>query len=130
MRVALLLDPAAVEQEAVVAPITSIAGYLQEQLGQQLAAYLSGLRDPKMTGRWAAGKVEPRDAAKLRLRSAFQATRMIVDAYDADIAKAWFVGSNTRLDDEAPAWVLRHGSTPDDIRLVVPAARAFAGAAG
>ena len=37
------------------------------------------------------------------------------------------VGTNSRLDDEAPAWVLRHARVPDDLRGVVPAARSFAG---
>jgi hypothetical protein len=123
---AVILDPAAVEHEATVRDIAAVARYLQEQLGQQLTAYLSGLRDAKMVGRWASGRA---DTAKLRLRAAFQATRLVAGAYDAETAKAWFVGSNTRLDDEAPAWVLRHGTSPGDLRFVIPAARAFAGAA-
>lgn len=80
-----------------------------------------------MVGRWARG-TEPRDAPAMRLRTAFQATRMLAEAYGHRSAKAWFVGSNTRLDDEAPAWVLRCAQTPEDLRRLVPIARAFAGA--
>lgn len=127
---AVVIDPVAVEEEAARLEIRVIARFLQETLGQQLTAYLSGLRDPKMVGRWAAGRVEPRELAKMRLRTAFQAARMIVEAYGEETARAWFVGSNTRLDDEAPAWVLRHADDPGDLRFVVPTARAFAGATG
>lgn len=122
-----VLDPEMVADEATRLDIDEIAGYLQAELGQRLAAYLSGVSDPKMVGRWVAGRVEPRDAAQMRLRDAFQATRLLIEAYGAKTAKAWWVGSNTRLDDEAPAMIVRYASTPDELRFVVPAARAFAG---
>jgi hypothetical protein len=125
---AVAIDPVAVEEEAARLEIAAIARFLQETLGQQLTAYIAGLRDPKMVGRWASGKVEPRDLAKAKLRTAFQAARMIVEAYGVETARAWFVGSNTRLDDEAPAWVLRYADGIDGLRFVVPTARAFAGA--
>ncbi len=124
---ALTLDPVEIENEATKADIAEVARYLQEHLGQKLTAYLAGVRDPKMVGKWARG-TEPRDASAMRLRAAFQATRMLAAAYGDASAKAWFVGTNTRLDDEAPAWVLRHAQAPDDLRLLVPTARAFAGA--
>ena len=125
---AVTLNPVEIEYEAARADTTEIAGYLQAHLGQKLTAYLAGVKDPKMVGKWARG-TEPRDAASMRLRAAFQATRMLVGAYGDRCAKAWFVGTNTRLDDEAPAWVLRQAEAPDELRLVVPIARAFAGAA-
>lgn len=124
---ALTLDPVEIEHEATRADIAEVARYLQDQLGQKLTAYLAGVKDPKMVGRWARG-TEPRDAPAMRLRAAFQATRMLAAAYGQRSAKAWFVGSNTMLDDEAPAWVLRCAQAPDDLRLLVPTARAFAGA--
>lgn len=124
---ALTLDPAKIENEATTASIAEIARYLQEHLGQKLTAFLAGVRDPKMVGKWARG-TEPRDASAMRLRAAFQAARMLVVAYGDRSAKAWFLGSNTGLDDEAPACVLRHARDPDDLRLLVPTARAFAGA--
>ncbi|MCI0549172.1 MAG: XRE family transcriptional regulator [Candidatus Rokubacteria bacterium] len=123
------LDPAVVEREAAVTDIAKIAAFLQDALGQKVTAYLGGLRDAKVVGRWVRGQVDPRDTVKMRLRSGYQAARMIVAAYGTETAKAWFFGSNTRLDDEAPASILRRARTPDDLRGVVPAARAFAGAA-
>jgi hypothetical protein len=122
-----VLDPTKVSDEATRLGVEVIAGYLQAQLGQKLTAYLAGVTDPKMVGRWAAGKAQPRDEREMRLRDAFKATRMIVDAFGPTTAKAWWVGSNTRLDDEAPAAVVRHARDPEGLRFVVPAARAFAG---
>lgn len=122
-----VLDPEDVADEATRLGIDEVAGYLQAELGQRLTAYLSGVRDRKVVGRWASGRAEPRDAAQMRLRDAFQATRLLVDAYGAKTAKAWWVGSNTRLDDEAPAMIVRYAGSPDELRFVVPAARAFAG---
>lgn len=127
MIVALALDPVEIEHEATKADIADVARYLQAHLGQKLTAYLAGVKDPKMVGKWTRGTA-PRDTAAMRLRAAFQATRMLAGAYGDNCAKAWFVGSNTRLDDEAPAWVLRYAQAPDDMRLLVPTARAFAGA--
>jgi hypothetical protein len=119
-----------VEHEAVTGKIGDLAAYLQEHLGQKMTAYLSGLDHSKTVGLWVAGKSEPRDLPSMRLRYAYQATRILTDAYDDETARAWFFGSNTRLDDEAPAYLLRHGTRPDDVRLIIPAAYAFVEVAG
>jgi hypothetical protein len=124
----LTLDPQVVEREAVTADFPAVAGWLQDNLGQQLTAYLAGLRDPKVVGKWRRGTA-PRATSEFRLRTAYSAARMLVDAYGANTARAWFLGSNSRLDDEAPAWLLRHAGEPGDVRFLVPAARAFAGSA-
>jgi hypothetical protein len=121
------VDPKVIEREAVLVGNRELAAYLQAQLGQKLTAYLAGLSDSKIVGRWASGKSVPRDAARLRLQTAFYATRLLVEAYGADTAKAWMVGVNEGLDDEAPAWVLRHAEIPDAVRAVVPLAKEFAG---
>jgi hypothetical protein len=125
---ALTLDPRSVEHEAVTADFAEVADWLQGELGQQLTAYVAGLRDPKVVGKWRKGS-PPRPAAEFRLRTAYTAARMLVDAYGANTARAWFLGSNSRLDDEAPAWLLRHAEEPGDVRFLVSAARAFAGSA-
>lgn len=112
-----------VEHEATTLKIARIAKYLQDHLGQEITAYLSGLENAKTVGLWIGEESDPRDPAKTRLRYAYQTARLLIEAYDDETAKAWFFGCNTALDDEAPAYVLRHGETPDDFRLVVPAAR-------
>ncbi len=125
-----VLNPERVADEATRLGIERVAEYLQAQLGQRLTAYVSGVNDAKMVGRWAARKAQPRDLAQMRLRDAFQATRLLIEAYDAKTAKAWWMGCNTRLDDQAPAMVTRYADSPEQLRFVVPAARAFAGGGG
>jgi hypothetical protein len=114
-----------IEKRATIERIDKIAAYLQKALGQKLTAYLAGLKDPKVVGLWAQGKASPRDLAVFRLRCAYLATLMLVEAYGSETAKSWFFGTNTRLDDEAPAYLLRHVKVPEDMRFIVPAARAF-----
>lgn len=119
-----------VEHEAITSKIGDLAAYLQEHLGQKMSAYLSGIDHAKTVGLWVAGKSEPRDLPTMRLRYAYRAARILIDAYDDETARAWFFGSNTRLDDEAPAYLLRHGTSPDDLRQIIPAAYAFVEVAG
>jgi RES domain len=126
--VAELVDPAVIEQETATLSTSELAGYLQQVLGQRMVAYVCGLKDPKMVGQWANGKVmTPRSPGDIRLRQAYEAVRLISDAYGPDTAKSWLFGSNTRLDNEAPAYLLRYANSFDAMHLIVPTARAFAG---
>jgi len=118
--------PSQIEIDAARSGISEIAAFLQEHLGQRVTAYLSGLKDHKTVGQWAKGRVEPRDAASLRLRHGYQAARLIGEAFGDETAKAWLFGSNRQLRGEAPATVLRHGRLPEDVTPVVLAATGFA----
>jgi len=113
------------DRQAVTTSIRDVAAYLQDHLGQKMTAYLSGLDHPKTVGHWVSGKSEPRDLASTRLRYAYQATRLLTESYGDETARAWFFGSNTYLDDEAPAYLLRHATSLDGLRQIIPAARAF-----
>lgn len=124
------IAPEQVSGEAARLPITEIANFLRQHVGQKITAYISGLNDPKMVARWIAGHSTPRDHSQRRLREAYQATRLLVNAYGDETAKAWFFLANTRLDDEAPAYVLRHAKSWEDLRAIVPAARAFVAVRG
>ncbi len=120
------LSPEQVSDEAALLPIQEIVAYLQEHLGQRMTAYISGVKDPKMVARWIARQNRPRDEAQIRLREGYQATRLVVDAYGAETAKAWLFGSNAELGSQAPAYMLRQARSWEDLRSIVPAARAFA----
>ena len=117
--------PERIELDAARSGISDVASYLQEHLGQRTTAYLSGLKDAKIVGRWAASKVQPRELSSFRLRAAYQAARLIIEAFGDQTARAWFFGTNSQLDDEAPAYVLRH-SPPEKASMVVRAARSLA----
>ena len=120
------LSPEQVSDEAALLPIQDIVAYLQEHLGQRMTAYISGVKDPKMVARWIARQNLPRDEAQIRLREGYQATRLVVDAYGDETAKAWLFGSNAELGSQAPAYMLRQARSWEDLRSIVPAARTFA----
>src|SRR5438105_2983312 len=102
-----------------------VAAYLQEHLGQKVTAYLSGAKDAKLVGQWAAGKVQPHPMMSFRLRSAYRAARYLVEAYGSETAQAWFCGRNSQLDDRAPAFALRKGTNLEDWSFVISAAKTF-----
>jgi len=115
------------DHDAATLPIAEIAAYLQGTLGQRMAAFLAGLSDAKQIGRYAQeGGPEPRAAVGRRLRHGYKIARMISDAYDAETAKAWLFGTNTRLNDQAPIEMLRVAESPEQFTVVVRAARQLA----
>jgi ActR/RegA family two-component response regulator len=118
-----------IERQAVTIGVDRIALYLQEHLGQRVTAYLSGNRDEKMVGQWAKGRNQPRELVQHRLRQAYLATRLLVECYGDETARAWFFGTNSRLGGEAPALVLRRAETPEESTPVVRAAFEFIEAA-
>lgn len=130
-----LYEPGEIDQlrdewaAAPAPPIAGVADWLQAQLGQQLTSYIAGVRGVRAVRRWRSGKVQPRAASELRLRAAHHVIGLIADAYDARTARAWLLGSSGRLGGEAPARLIREAETSDDLRLVVEAARVFAGRA-
>jgi hypothetical protein len=94
-------------------PICEVAGYLQDQLGQRIAAHLAGLRDVKQIGRYRKPDgPAPNQTTELRLREGYKMVRMIVESFDNKTARAWLFGTNTRLDDKAPIDVLRSRQGP------------------
>jgi len=124
-----LTAPAAerLEDEATTLPVSEIAGYLQEHLGQRIAAHLAGLTDVKQLGRYIRPDgPSPRQQTDLRMREGYKVTRMISDAFDDSTVRAWLFGTNTRLDDRAPIGVLRKATEPEEFAEVLRAARQLA----
>jgi hypothetical protein len=121
-----LTAPAAerLDHDATTFPIPEIADYLQDALGQRIAAHLVGMRDAKQIGRYRKeGGPNPSATTSLRLREGYKIVRMIVESFDEETAKAWLFGTNTRLDDAAPIDVLRQASEPTQFAEVRAAAR-------
>lgn len=115
------------EHDATVVAASEIAAYLQQQLGQRMAAHLVGLADTRQLGRYAREDgPEPSQVTERRLREAYKVVRMIVEAYDAKTAQAWLFGTNSRLDDEAPIELLGQATETAQLAAVVRAARQFA----
>jgi hypothetical protein len=109
------------------ATVPETAAYLKAHLGLAVTAYLAGLANVEAVTRCVAGELHPGPQAASRLALAHEAARLLVDFYDDETAQTWFFGMNPHLDEEAPAWVLRHGTREPDWEFVVPAAYGFVG---
>ncbi len=100
--------------------IHTVARLLQETLGQRLTAFCVGVSQPKQVGRWASGQT-PRDDAERRLRDLYQVVETLQPTESDATIRAWFLGANPQLHDEAPADRLHE----QDAKAVLRAARAF-----
>lgn len=124
-----LSPPAAqrLDDEATTRSIREIAAYLQDTVGQRVAAAIAGLGDARQIGRYAhEDGPEPHGTTERRLREGYKAVRMLVDAYNAKTARAWLFGTNTRLDDRAPIEMLGAATETSEFAAVVRAARQVA----
>lgn len=110
-------------QVSVQQSTPQVAGTLQELLGQQMVAAISGISDEKTVGRWARGERGPRGESERRLRDAFQIVTLLSLADSPAMARAWFVGMNPHLHDRAPFAVL--SDDPESAPRVLAAAKAF-----
>jgi len=108
-------------RRTVTLSTADIARFLQDTLGSALTAHIAGVKDPKMVVKWAAGTTTPGAEREKRLRATYQVFQLILEAEDEYVARAWFIGMNPQLDDEAPADCLRESRFRD----VMAAARAF-----
>lgn len=100
--------------------VSTIVGSLQDILGQRLVAVIAGVSDAKAVGKWARGERTPHPDTEQRLRSAFQIVQLLLERESTETVRAWLVGMNPDLDDQAPALVLH-----EDPVAVLRAARSF-----
>lgn len=113
--------PERAHRATVTMDIAEIATYLQETLGLRLTAHLADVKEPKTVTQWAKGVNAPRPAAEERLRTAYQVFHLLQQAESPHVVRAWFIGMNPQLDDDAPADAIRDGRFKD----VLLAAKAF-----
>lgn len=112
-----------IHREAIAAPVSEIAGVLQQLLSRRLTAFIAGVGDGKTVTRWASGEVaEIRDYnQEQRLRGTYEIAQLLLESESAQTVKAWFIGLNPQLGDVAPAEAIREGRLKD----AFAAARAF-----
>lgn len=111
---------AAAHRATVVKSDLSIVGFLVELLGPRLIAHLADV-DVSTVSRWKSGISKPHPDAEQRLRGAHQVAQMLLTVDAADTVRAWFIGMNPQLDDEAPLNEIAAGHT----KAVIGAARSF-----
>ncbi|HEY4438803.1 MAG TPA: hypothetical protein VGN14_00010 [Candidatus Elarobacter sp.] len=120
-----IVDDAAIAQVQQL-PFPAVVRELIETLGATTAAVACGVTHTGDLRRWEAGIKSPA-LAEARLRTALQATRILVMSDSALVAKAWWYGRNPRFRDVAPIEILRETSPGDPaLSRIVGAARGTA----
>lgn len=95
---------------------------LIQHLGATLVAVLADVRDSKLPYKWAKEDgPRPRPGGLQRLQVAHRAWDAVASAEGPDVARAWFIGANPRLDEQPPYLAIRHGQ----FKQVIHAAAAF-----
>jgi hypothetical protein len=112
---------AAAHRAAVNESFESIVGFLVDLLGFNLVAHIADV-DVSTVRRWVARETRPDNADReRRLRGTHQVARLLLSHDANETVRAWFIGMNPQLDDEAPADVLKQ----DRLKDALVAARAF-----
>lgn len=103
---------------------------LRELLGAKLVAYLGSVQETRAVRQWADADDQriPSTDVLNRLRMAYRIAALLRSKDAAPVVQAWFQGMNPRLDDVAPARLLREGDLEQVGPNVLAAARAFAAA--
>jgi hypothetical protein len=100
--------------------LPAVVRSLQDVLGQRVVAVVADVSDAKAVGKWARGERTPHPETERRLRDAFQVTQLLLQHESAGTVRAWFLGMNPELDDQAPAMLVA-----EHPKKVLQAARAF-----
>ena len=98
--------------------------YLEKNLGKAITGYISGLEYPRQ--KLSSMNNQFRTEAELRIQQAYDSIRPIIEKYDSRTARAWLFGMNRGLNSEAPAYVIRHAKTLEELSDVVAIAKEFA----
>jgi hypothetical protein len=104
-------------------PITQVVSELADILGATTVAVIGGVQETRAVQQWIAGR-EPQRAHTLRF--ALQIAVMLSSYADREFAIAWFHGSNPRLGDRAPMFLLRDQALHEVQGPLLNAAREFA----
>jgi hypothetical protein len=111
-----------VHEQTTRLDLPELVRQLIAHLGPTLVATLADVRDRKLPYKWANPEgATPRPESQQKLLAAHRIWAMISGAEGDNVARAWFIGANPRLGEEAPVIRLREGQ----IKAVLQAAKAF-----
>jgi len=102
---------------------TEVVRQLVSILGATTVAAIGGVSEIRAVAQWITGREPQRPHV---LRFALQIAMMVAPADDGDVVKAWFVGSNPLLNDQAPVVLLRTRPLEEIQTSLMAAARTFA----
>jgi hypothetical protein len=122
-RFAPLLDDLQAHDHAMSIPIRQVVRELSDLLGSTTVAVIGGVGESRAVQQWMHDREPQRPHA---LRFALQVATMIATVADRDVVRAWFHGSNPRLNDDIPMLLLRDRPLVETQGPMLAAARAFA----
>jgi hypothetical protein len=112
--------------DSVRLPVPDLVSGLKVLLGAKLVAYIGSVKETRAVRQWAEGERVPSNEVLQRLRMAYRVAALLRQKDSAGVVQAWFQGMNPRLDDVAPARLLREGDLDQAGPEILAAARAFA----
>ncbi|MBS42539.1 MAG: hypothetical protein CMH83_05105 [Nocardioides sp.] len=117
-------------EESVRLTTPELVERLRDLLGAKLVAYLGSVQETRAVRQWADAEDARTPSADVvnRLRMAYRIAALLREKDSAAVVQAWFQGMTPRLDDVAPARLLREGDLDQVGPGVLAAARAFAAA--
>lgn len=115
-------------EESVRLAVPELVERLRDLLGAKLVAYMGSVRETRAVRQWAdaADRRTPSADVVNRLRMAYRIATLLHQKDSVAVVQAWFEGMNPRLDEVAPARLLREGDLDQVGPEVLAAARAFA----
>ena len=120
-----ILSDVRAHAHAMGLPVHQVVRELTELLGATTVAVIAGVSETRAVAQWMSeGGREPQRPHVLRF--ALQIATMIATHHDREFARAWFHGSNPRLEDCSPMTLLRERPLGEVQRPITSAARAFA----
>lgn len=110
-------------EHAMSLPIREVVKELVELLGATTVAAIGGVQETRAVNEWLTSRLPQRPNV---LRFTLQIATMIAAGTDRELARAWFHGTNPRLDDGVPAYMLRDRPLAEIQSQLIAAARGFA----
>ncbi|MBC5803386.1 MAG: hypothetical protein GIX03_10420 [Candidatus Eremiobacteraeota bacterium] len=116
------------EDLALSLPARDVVLRLVDLLGLRTVAVIAGVSQTRTVRQWTEG-TQPSTGVEDALRLALQAALIVRERVAPETVRAWFAGANRRLDDQAPALVIRERPDSAMRGRLLSAARAFLSAA-
>jgi hypothetical protein len=116
-------DDLEAHDHAMSLSIGDVVRELTDLLGATTVAVIGGVQETRAVQQWMNGREPQRPHV---LRFTLQIAAMIATPSDREMVRAWFHGSNPRLGDEIPMFLLRDKPLTEVQGPLLAAARAFA----
>lgn len=107
--------------DAIRLDIHDLVRLLNENVGSVVVQSMTSVKDRGQPARWARGEATPRQHSENQLRLGYRVWRLLEEVEGRDVALAWLVGSNPRLEEQTPVTAIRELRSAD----VIGAAMAF-----